>query len=297
MAEGIVSSIQRFSLHDGPGIRTTVFLQGCQLNCAWCHNPEMIPFNAKTLWFEKKCIRCGACVDLCPLCAERVSGEAIQGKLSQCVSCGKCIEVCPTDALALAGGKMSSEEVMKEILEDLSFYGSDGGVTLSGGEPVLQTEFSREILSACAERSINAAIETNLDYEWKLLEELLPFIDLLIFDLKIMDTNKHKRYAGNSNERILDNIRRLSKNTRSMIARTPLIAGVNDSEENIEASTELLAALPGLLHYELLPYHRFGEEKQRALGVNEYDFDLVPEERARTLAGIAGRAGINVKVI
>jgi len=259
MITGAVSEIQRFSLHDGPGIRTTVFFKGCQLRCQWCHNPETLSSEKEILRYKNKCTGCGICATMCP------AGINVYDK--KCVRCGKCIDSCPSGALKLAGNYMSVEDVVNEILEDDVFYGTSGGVTLSGGEPILQTEFAGAVLKECRHLGINTAIETNLAYPWLLLDSLLPSLDIVIFDMKIWDNEKHIKYTGRSNREILDNIKKLGGTLMRVIVRTPLIKGINDTDEDIEPIAEFLSNIENIEYYELLEYHVLGNEKYPALGL------------------------------
>jgi len=259
MITGAVSEIQRFSLHDGPGIRTTVFFKGCQLRCQWCHNPETLSSEKEILRYENKCAGCGICTTMCP------AGVNVYDK--KCVRCGKCVDSCPSGALKLAGNYISVEDVVSEILEDDVFYGTSGGVTLSGGEPVLQAEFAGAVLKECRHLGINTAIETNLAYPWLLLDSLLPSLDIVIFDIKIWDNEKHIKYTGRSNREILDNIKKLGGTSTRIIARTPLIKGVNDADEDIGPIAGFLSNIENIEYYELLEYHVLGNEKYPALGL------------------------------
>ena len=212
MQRGIVTNIQRFSIHDGPGIRTTVFLKGCNLRCFWCHNPETLKPKAELQLFPDRCIGCGVCFDRCPQGAhvEVNGGRLFRREL--CVACGTCVETCYAQSLVLVGESKTVEEVVEEVLRDRPFYErSDGGVTLSGGEPLLQLAFSRAILARCKEENLHTAIETAASFPWERIETILPVTDLVMMDIKLMDADKHRAATGVSNERILDSAQRLGQ--------------------------------------------------------------------------------------
>lgn len=282
---GLVFDIQRFSIHDGPGIRTTVFLKGCSLRCFWCHNPESIRPKPELQSFPTKCIGCGECVTACPEGVHAIrDGERVM-LWAQCVACGRCVEACFPGALVMAGKSMSSDEVVTEVLRDRAFYErSGGGVTLSGGEPALQKEFSREILSACKDQGIHTAIETAANCRWDDLEELLSVTDLVMMDIKHIDSEKHRAATGVSNERILANAERLAASGKPIIFRVPVIPTVNDSPEEIGAIASFVKRIAGGspdIRLELLPFHRLAADKYRSLGL-EYRAGQLPElDKAR----------------
>jgi len=223
MAIGVVTDIQRFSLHDGPGIRTTVFMKGCPLRCTWCHNPEGLAAAPELIFY-------------------------------------------PGRPPELVGRLITADEVVAEVLEDRIFYEPEGGVTLSGGEPLQQGPFALDILQGCKQEGIHTAIETSLCYDWSRLEAILDWVDLIVFDLKLADEKTHRRYTGVSNSALWSNLSRLNATGKTLIARTPLIAGVNDTAEEMERITAKLSKLRKLLYYELLPYHPLGTGKYAALG-------------------------------
>lgn len=229
---GMVSSIQRCSMHDGPGIRSTVFLKGCNMNCQWCHNPETISFHQEILFYPEKCIHCGMCE---------------QG--------------CFSGAKVLCGKHMTAQEVVNEILIDAEYYENGGGITVSGGEPCCQPEFTREILRLAKQAGLHTAIETNLNVPFPVLSGILAYADLLMCDCKIFEEEKHRTYTGVSNRLILDNLNRLTAMEIPVIIRTPVIVGVNDTPGEISRIAEIAAGLPNLLYYEMLPYHALGLSK------------------------------------
>lgn len=298
--KGIVTDIQRFSLKDGPGIRTTVFLQGCNMACAWCHNPETIARKPRLLYYETNCIRCGKCLDVCPAGALRIRETEIAIDRAKCLCCGTCAGICFPGALVMSGKGMDSEQVMEQILEDQAYYrNSGGGVTLSGGEVLMQPEFALELLTRCREAGISTAIESNLNVEWSVLERLLPVIDLVMCDIKLMDEQQHKRWTGVSNLRILENAQKLADRKIPMIIRTPVIPGVNRSEEAIGAIAAYIAGLQGnLLYYELLNFNPLGDAKYKGLEMENRFSGEKPAEKdvMERLAQTAGNWGIAVRI-
>lgn len=287
----IVLNLQRFSTHDGPGIRTTVFLKGCTNTCAWCHNPESLRRDPEVQTFPERCIGCGRCVEVCPEEAHSlVDGEKTFDR-SRCRACGRCVEECFSGGLTLAGRAMSVEEVVAEIGQDEVYYRrSGGGVTFSGGEPVLHRPFLAEALRRCREVGIHTAIQTAGNYPWEWLEELVPVLDLALYDLKAADPELHRAWVGNDGRRSRVNLQRLDKRGVPLIVRTPVIGSVNDREAEIEAIARFLAGLDHLSRYELIPYHPLGGSKRRSLGLPPEDRFTTPDQQTLTrLAEIARR--------
>lgn len=263
---GMITDIQRFSLNDGPGIRTTVFLKGCNLHCAWCHNPEAIRMTNELMVYPANCIGCGHCVPVCPSGARSIAAGVLQFDRSRCTACGACAAVCFPGALKMAGRSVSVEEVMGEILQDHAYYAdSGGGVTLSGGELFCQAEFADALIDACRKEKIPVAVETNLNWQFESVRPILEKLDLIMFDVKIFDSVEHKRWTDVENAELLDNARRLDTLNRPLIARTPLIPGATDSAENIRAIAGFLRNFRNLRSYELLNFNPLGESKYRAL--------------------------------
>jgi len=276
---GVVFNIQRFSTHDGPGVRTTVFLKGCTNDCAWCHNPESIRLRPEVQVFPQHCIGCGRCVEVCQAGAHQlVAGEKVYHR-QRCQHCGRCAEECFSGALVAAGRPLEVGEVMAQILEDAPYYRhSQGGATFSGGEPLMQKDFLGELLRACRDQGIHTAVETAGNYPWTFLAELLPDIDLVMYDLKVADPEKHRRYIGNDGERVRANLLFLGASGTPLIVRTPVIGGINDSAEEIGSIARFIAAFPELLYYELLPYHSLGKAKLQSLGLEEEERFTTPSK-------------------
>lgn len=278
---GIVTEIQRFSLHDGPGIRSTVFLKGCNLRCAWCHNPETLHPKPEVQYFPDKCLGCGWCLKACPHEAHEITPQGhVFHRSEHCTACGNCTSGCYAQALVMVGRCMTADEVAAEVRRDRPFYQeSGGGVTLSGGEPLCQPEFSRAILQQSKAEGLNTAMETNLAAPWHQLQKLLPWLDLVLLDLKHLQTEVHREWTGVPNERIIDNARRLGELQLPLIVRTPVVPGVNDDSQVIDGIAALIASFPNLLYYELLPYHPLGTGKYQSL------------EMSYRLAGVTTPAG------
>lgn len=277
---GNIFNIQKFSVHDGPGIRDVIFMKGCPLRCKWCCNPESQNAYAEIGFIQNKCIgidECGYCMEACPTRA--ILKSAIEHSLIDidrqlCNNCGKCAEVCPAKAITLFGQLMSVDDVIKEVQKDSNAWRSSGGITVSGGELMLQAEFVHDLLKECRKRGIDTAIETSGFGKWNDLEKVCRYANLVYYDLKSMDTDKHKSYTGVNSELIQKNLINISEifpNT-PIIVRTPLIPGFNDSEEDIANIIDFIASIKSLKNYEIMPYHAFGEAKYRQLG-RKYELD------------------------
>lgn len=269
---GFVFNIQRYSLHDGPGIRTLVFLKGCPLRCRWCSNPESQRLEPELAYNEDKCIgtgECTHCKDVCPGGAVRENDKGLVGlDRALCQECFQCADSCPSHALSVFGKFMTVDEVLQAVEADGVFYGrSGGGMTLSGGEPLAQADFACELLKEAKRRRINTSIETCGFVEWKDLERVCGYLNSILFDIKSMDPVKHKEFTGVSNERVLGNFQRLCERFPNLPkrVRTPVIPGFNDTEEDIEAIVDFIRDKPNV-EYELLAYHRLGQPKYQYLG-------------------------------
>lgn len=272
---GIVFNIQRFTINDGPGLRTELFLKGCPLRCLWCSNPEGLMPMIQTGVYRTKCIsrrKCGACEEVCP---QEGALNFYRGKIaavdrSLCKSCLACVKACPSEAIKQWGVSMSVEECMEEIRKDRGYYErSGGGVTVSGGEPLLQSEFVAELFHACKKEGIQTCLESTFYAPWERIEAVLPVTDVIISDLKFMSGELHQKYTGVHNEKILRNLKRLTDEGRKLILRIPVIPGINDHEENMEATAEfILHELQNRVSVlQLLSYMRLGEEKYASLGI------------------------------
>lgn len=295
---GLILNIQHFCTHDGPGIRTNVFLKGCSLRCKWCSNPESIHHKPELAYNPRKCIgekQCGFCLK--GVCAESAlyvvgsgTDDTVMVNWDLCTNCGQCVDICPTQALYLFGQEMTVDEVLAEVEQDSAFYReSGGGMTLSGGECQLQPDFTAALLAEAHHRGINTAIETAGNIPWSHMEKILPYVDTVLHDYKLTDPERHKKWCGADNSRVLANFKRAYETfpDKVFIARTPLIPGVNDDEEHIRATLTFIRPYKNVIDYELLPYMRFGESKYGFLGriYEMQDFDPpAPEVLARLRA-------------
>jgi len=263
--EGLIFNIQRFSLHDGPGIRTTVFLKGCPLSCKWCSNPESINIDREIMTFDMMCIRCGKCVEVCQTKAITIVENIKKIDRTKCNLCLECAKVCPSGAIQEVGKYMSIEQVVKEIKKDKPFYiNSNGGVTFSGGEPLLQWRLVREVCRKCKEENISTALETSGYVTWEHLEKTLDYVDLVLYDIKHLDSSMHIDCTGASNELILENLVKTVKKARTWL-RIPVIPNYNDSQSYMVRLGEFSAGL-GVEKVSLLPYHEWGVQKYERLG-------------------------------
>ena len=300
--QGLIFDIRRYSLHDGPGLRTTVFFKGCPLNCRWCCNPESQAGQPELTWLRERCLGCDRCRTVCPADALQTTADGSNVvDPARCDVCGRCAEECPGEALQLIGRWMTAGEVLAEAASDaLYFEASGGGLTLSGGEPLAQPDFAAELLRRYKhdEKGRHTAVETCGFVDWAVFERLAADVDLFLYDLKHMDPLEHQRLTGVDNRLILENARRLAQAGRSLVMRLPLIPGVNDSVQNLEATADFVAALPGVRRIDLLPYHRLGEPKYRRLG-KAYALEGAPAlggGPAARAAGILEAKGLEVTV-
>ena len=269
-----ISNISRCSVHDGDGIRTVVYFKGCGLRCAWCHNPETLEMHRNIVYTENNCIGCGACIKVCP--SHHKAGEQHMVFLRDgCTECGKCADVCPTQALLACGERKTVEEVFAEVAKDRHYNEqSGGGVTLSGGECLLQADFAAALLKKCAEAGIHTAIESAFFVPFEQVNRVLPLVDLVYTDLKIPDSQKHRAYTGQGNELIVENIRRVTELSQRVIVRIPLIPGVNDSISDIRGFAEILNTFgKGLRGVEILKYNSLAASKYEILGMPYHAFE------------------------
>lgn len=279
---GTIFNIMRFALHDGPGIRTTVFFKGCPLHCLWCHNPESIAAQPEWLFHAERCLSCGLCARACPESAITLAPGGPVTHPEKCTRCGACARICPTEARAWMGDHWSVEQVIKEVLKDRSFYEqSGGGVTFSGGEPLQQPIFLEALLRACRQRGLPTAIDTCGFAPQQVIDTMLPGTDLWLFDLKAMNPETHKRFTGRDNQLILANLAHLLKQNSRVRIRVPLIPGVNDSAEEIDRIGAFIRATgtPEAVH--ILPYHRIGMEKYQRLNKKYTLSDSQPPDEAQ----------------
>lgn len=275
--KGQIFNIMKYAVHDGPGIRTTVFLKGCPLNCWWCHNPESQELNPQLTFFPNRCIGCMDCVSACKENAISIVDGKVVTDLSKCKNNGDCTLVCFAEAREMAGKSMSVDEVVKEILKDKIFYDeSGGGVTFSGGEPLMQSKFLLEVLKKVKDLGIHTTLDTCGFATKEVLEEVSQYIDLFLFDLKHMDNDKHEKYTGVTNNLILENLTLLDNMGKDIVIRVPVIPGFNDKKEELEDLKAFISSLQNIKEVNLLPYHSIGQEKYNRIG-KEYKMKDVKE--------------------
>jgi pyruvate formate lyase activating enzyme len=296
---GKVFDIKRYSIHDGPGIRTTVFLKGCSLRCLWCHNPESVEVGPELMHWPGRCARCYACIEACPkgAIAKDAAGAVVIDRKA-CDLCGKCGEACLYDAMQIVGREMSVEEVLSEVEKDKIFYDqSGGGVTLSGGDPFVQSAFAEALLDSCRARGIRTAVDIAGFSKNGILDRMASKTDLILYDLKCMDDTRHRELTGVSNVPIIDNLKRLAANRTEVWARIPLVPGVNDDDDNIRRTIAFLSSLKTIRRVGLLPYHSGGLEKARRIGKESHfrKFETPSEERIAAIEAAFREAGFEVR--
>lgn len=258
-----IFDIQRFCVKDGPGIRTTVFVKGCPLNCLWCHNPESKQKAPQLAFDSSKCLDCGSCVNVCTEGAILSVGEFDRSK---CTLCGECVSDC-VGALEIMGKDAVLDDVMQTVLNDKPFYdNSGGGLTVSGGEPLFSPQFTTQLLMKAKEQGIHTCLETSGFAKWEVIEALSPYVDLFLFDIKETDTALHNQYTGVDNRMILQNLFKLNEIGANIILRCPIIPGYNDREDHFKAIAKLAEDLNNVSHVEILPYHSLGKSKSRLIG-------------------------------
>lgn len=268
--KAIIFDIQRASLHDGPGIRTTVFLKGCPLECQWCHNPEALRAEPQLFYYFDKCTQCRSCEAVCPHQVHQFIDGKHHLNYVACKLCGKCVDACNYDALTIMGREMSVAQVLAEVVKDLDFYkSSGGGITLSGGEPLFQYGFAKALLKHCKDLGIHTCVETSGFISPFKFKQLLPFIDVLLFDYKITDSHEHESYTGVPNQVILGNLHAAYRFGVDIYLRCPIIPGVNVIPEHFKEIARLSQAYPKLKAIEILPYHDMGNNKRISIGKNE----------------------------
>ena len=263
----IIFNIQKFSLNDGPGIRTTVFMKGCMLRCIWCHNPESKSPKQQLMLYGSRCIGCRACEQVCPQNLHSFTEDGVHKiRREMCAACGVCADAC-VGALEIVGKPMCAEEIVQAVLRDKPFYdNSGGGMTLSGGEPLLTPAFTLEVLRLAKENGIHTCIETCGYAPWEDIEALLPYVDIFLWDFKESDDARHKEYTGVSSVRILENLRKLNNAGAQIILRCPIIPGCNDREDHLLAIAALAEELDGVQRVDVEPYHPLGQSKSEGIG-------------------------------
>ena len=299
----MVFDIKKYSINDGPGIRTTVFLSGCPLKCQWCHNPESQSLTPELLYRAGRCLGCGECIVTCPEEAiafvSELRGKKIFTNREKCTRCQTCIATCYSGAREFSGKEVTVDEVMSQVVRETPFYDeSGGGVTFSGGEPLMQPGFLSALLKACRAQEIRTCVDTSGFANWNVFDQIRGDVDLFLYDLKHMDSEKHREVTGVPNEPILENLRRLSGLGHKVVARLPLIPGINDDEANLVESGKFLASLPQLESVELMGYHDLAQAKYEALGM---EYKLVglkgpEEEEMRNAAEVLRSYGLNVVI-
>jgi len=296
---GTVFAIKKYAIHDGPNIRTTIFLKGCPLTCWWCHNPEGIPNDISMLWVKNKCVGCGECVEGCPTKSLSQLAEGIERDSASCTRCSKCVDHCPALAHEETGWQATVADIMMEIKKDIPFYDqSGGGVTFSGGEPLMQPDFLLDLLKECGKMDIHRAVDTCGYVDPKLLLNVARYAEMFLFDLKHMDSSKHRHFTGVNNELILKNIEAVTEHGNQIRIRIPLIDGVNNDDDNIIRSGEFISNLAGVNEVDVLPYHGAAVAKYKKLALNYQGSGFAPisKERVAHCVRLLTNMGLKVQV-
>lgn len=294
--KGTVFDIQHYSIHDGPGIRVNVFLKGCPLRCLWCQNPESNSAEPQLMYYSHKCVGCGLCAKACPHgCIAMQNGRPVT---RGCTVCGSCVEACPQAAREISGRQMSAGEVIDEVAKDRLFMGADGGITVTGGEPLMHADFTAALLALAKDQGINTAIETSGYATWEIAEPVFALTDYVLFDVKHMQSERHVQCTGVPNELILSNLKRLNDEQHSVIhVRTPIVPGYNDSDENMELMGRYISEnITRCQRVSLLPYHPMGESKREQLCAETKSFraERPSVEHMERLRGILRKYGLQV---
>ena len=278
--KGVILDIQKFSIHDGPGIRTTVFLKGCPLNCLWCHNPESKNFQPQLSYDANKCIMCGKCETVCPVNVHKFENNTHCTDYSKCILCGKCVESCPVNALSIYGKSMSINEIISEVKKDKKFFdNTGGGITISGGEPLSQQEFTAALAKEAKEQGIHVTVETSGFASKESVEKIAEYTDLFLFDYKVSDDELSEKLIGIKDlNKILENLDLIYSKKKDIIIRCPFIPKHNITEKHFRKIAELEKKYPDLLGIEILPYHNFGKNKADSIG-DKYEVEVkMPED-------------------
>lgn len=282
LSTATVFNIQSFSVHDGPGIRTTVFMKGCPLRCKWCHNPEGLSRHRQLQYISAQCIGCKKCEQVCPHQVHTFGEKMHELDWDQCQYCGQCIEACPAQALVQCGRIVTCDELLKILLQDQIFYGKEGGVTFSGGEALMQWPFLCEVLQKCKEKGLHTVIDTSGYCKWEHLAQTLPYCDLYLYDIKSLNVERHQAMTGVDPTVILENLRKLDQENKPLWIRIPVIKGLNASEKEMRAIAHLVKSLEHVEQTTLMPYHVLGKEKYATLGLT-YSYDQTEQVTEREL--------------